>query len=918
MKTNNKKKVISIFATTAIGGAGVVAAVAQGCGPTFNNRSNTQEVLSRLNNTGSMAGNNGTSNIPAMGTQERLFYDLIETTLRSLDDNENPNLTITRIVTQVPNVNIDAAADGTSVTFSPESLIINVNNTTNNSFQFLNTEVLTISGIVYSGDVITSAGTINDNGLVLSNTIEAVRVIRNLNSITNINLPSEGTSEFVVYQFLQTTIRTIAGNENSLITGISVIPSSVSSTEQEDGTTAVNITNGGITISTSGGTDSRFSSTGNGTNIFGIVFSPTNNNNSIVVTAVSSLTNLIAVTDSEIIVDAASGLSTINNGIFPDPGTNTRILFDALALLFESENSTGISALSIIPGLTPSFYSEDGSSLRILAGSLFIEAENNGREYTSTSEIVISNIVVREGQLVSTGDAIFGNGGTFTFVPNSLIPFLEFSKIAFLSPGETPPQNSGELLIYNSILSHIRTLEPNADIVSLGINITGIPSGISPTEITLGANEITVRTTGGSVNFFRNVGSFSISNIVITDGVISDGGTATGLSTDADSSVVMESFLDLNSRTQFNIPDESSNTYRLWQAIENVIGTEYRILAIQIFATNQSLFSIDPTTNALTILQPNIFLVVAEEINGGETKQFFNFNSPMQTGNNRSLTSFENINIQDGNIQGGVTVSNLTETPGNIEQIQIYEALQTLTTYSASNSNVFGIASIVLDELNSTLISNTTFQSFSFDSINLENIVSSMTTPESYTISGINLNSATDSLGGSVTGTFDLSITFRSTPDVVITPSFIQSSSTDIESLIGGDGNNDNVNSFLNYNSGAPFTADSIASELVTAINQFVGTDVRVNNSNAIVRTISVQNSFVISTSNITVGENPNEYTITIGAPSGIMIIVEDSTTSTNIGTFSLDFELIITITDPSTTPSISANNFHVLTYTSV
>ena len=183
---------------------------------------------------------------------------------------------------------------------------------------------------------------------------------------------------------------------------------------------------------------------------------------------------------------------------------------------------------------------------------------------------------------------------------------------------------------------------------------------------------------------------------------------------------------------------------------------EYRILTVQIFATNQSLFLIDPETNALTILQSNIFLVVAEEIEGSETKQFFNFNSPMNTGNNRSLTSFENINIQNNNIQEGVTVSNLTETPNNIEQIQIYEALQTLNNYNASTSNVFGIASIILNELNSTLISNTTFQSFSFDSVNLENVVSSMTTPESYTISGINLNSGVDSLGGSVTGAFDL------------------------------------------------------------------------------------------------------------------------------------------------------------------
>ena len=184
MRKNSKKKVISIFATTAVGGAGIVAAVAQSCGPSFNNRNNTQEVLSRLNNTGSMAGNNGTTNIPATGTQERLFYDLIETTLQGLNNNENPNLAITRIVTQVPNVNIDATADGTSVTFSPESLIINVSNTTNNSFQFLNTGILTISGIVYSGRVITSAGTINDNGLVLSNTTEAIKVVRNLDSIT--------------------------------------------------------------------------------------------------------------------------------------------------------------------------------------------------------------------------------------------------------------------------------------------------------------------------------------------------------------------------------------------------------------------------------------------------------------------------------------------------------------------------------------------------------------------------------------------------------------------------------------------------------------------------------------------------------------------------------------------------------------
>ena len=137
-----------------------------------------------------------------------------------------------------------------------------------------------------------------------------------------------------------------------------------------------------------------------------------------------------------------------------------------------------------------------------------------------------------------------------------------------------------------------------------------------------------------------------------------------------------------------------------------------------------------------------------------------------------------------------------------------------------------------------------------------------------------------------------------------------------MEALIGGDGNNDNVNSFLNYNVGSPFTADSVAGELVTSINQFVSTDARVNNSNAVVRVINVQNSFAISTSNITT--ESNEYTITIGASSGLMILVEDSTTSTDIGTFSLDFELIITITNPSTTPLISASNFNVLTYTSV
>ena len=561
MRKNSKKKVISIFATTAVGGAGIVAAVAQSCGPSFNNRNNTQEVLSRLNNTGSMAGNNGTTNIPATGTQERLFYDLIETTLQGLNNNENPNLAITRIVTQVPNVNIDATADGTSVTFSPASLIINVSNTTNNSFQFLNTGILTISGIVYSGRVITSAGTINDNGLVLSNTTEAIKVVRNLNSITNINLPAEGTSEFFVYQFLQTTIRTIVGNENSLITNISVVPSSVSSTTQEDATTAVHIDNGGITISTSGGADSRFSPIGSGTNIFGIVFSPTDNNNSIAITTISSLTNLIAVSDNEIIVDAASGLSTINNGIFPDPGTNTRVLFDSISTLFDLEIGTGISAISVAPLPTNVFYSENSSSLRISPTALLIEAEDNGRQYNSINEIIISNIVVREGQLVSAGTATIANGGTFSFAQNSFIPFLELGKIAFLSPGEAPPQNSGESAMCNAILSHIQTIDSNADIVSIGIN--GIPSSLSATEITLDSNQITVRTTGGSTNFFRNVGIFSISNIVITDGVITDGGTATGLSADANSSLVMESFLDLNSRTQFNAPDESSNTYRM-------------------------------------------------------------------------------------------------------------------------------------------------------------------------------------------------------------------------------------------------------------------------------------------------------------------------------------------------------------------
>lgn len=508
--------------------------------------------------------------------------------------------------------------------------------------------------------------------------------------------PAAGTSGGFVFAQLLSNLRGL----DSSITEVNSIAISNSSTTITQGAIEqiVQINAGALTIEVSGGTFSTYTNT----SVLRIS-NITSENGTINGLTIPSNSFEASVTNSEFLRNTFVDLMMGLNGDANPENANELAIYTALSNQINaiSDDTTHQTITSISLSLPADEVrdaiqvSEDATQITIARGLITITTDGTVASIfeNSNADLVISNLIVNNGVINISNDAVTGLDAVYTAsqVITGAIRMLNGITTA-------PAVDTNSFVFYQTFLTALQRIDSNiSDITNIEIsNIQGfIFTNTDNRSATISPDSMTFTTVGGTYSTYSNVGQ----EIVIADIQVSittgrvintptvNGPTVTIFSQPTNEEIVINTIANLNNRTA----RPPGGAGLLWDAIQSnlrVIDGNNQSLTIQRIeiinaAVPSNVIFTNSNANLAGILQNSIFVTTS---GGTETNNFTNFFEELAITNiviqNDAINAIGSISgfsaaatPQENIISFGSALSEINGQPTNASLSVLYNTL---------------------------------------------------------------------------------------------------------------------------------------------------------------------------------------------------------------------------------------------------